>query len=307
MNEIINKNKVNWVYVKLYVGKNIDRLDQLIVKVSRCVEQFEDVDQWFFIRYVDDQGVHLRLRLRSKIRDLEQFKNEIQQVCAPLVNALHELLPSTYYPMVKPEGFEDSAVMGQELFGHKDVQIIFDEYEPEYDKYGGSAGIKAAEVLFQLSSELAKDILADEIQGFYSRKDLVPLLMHECCEVFIPQEKRQEFWKEYAFYWLGGNTPAAEDWREKFIEKWQQLREANVELLTSQLDPRKQSYIDRWRAGLREAAKRYHDIGDIADFSEEVLCFNFAHLMNNRLGIASLEESYMATLLECKVDQAEVA
>lgn len=292
----------DWIYLKLYLGQAIDRMDQLIVRLGQSVPELTGVTRWFYIRYFDETGVHIRLRARPRRGSEEQLKNELSHLCSHLLNTLHELVPGTYYPMVVPAGFDEAMQREGGGLGRisNDVTMVAEQYEPEIDKYGGFIGVTFAEDVFQTSSEVACQILADEAAGLYSRKDLIPLLMSDCVQAFVPEADEEAFWREYSFYWLGGNTPAAGDWRAKFLEKSAELAELKVPVVAdlSSLPSSAREFAARWRTCLDVAAVRYRDRAAVADANNEVLSFNFSHLMNNRLGISSLEEAYMSTLLE---------
>ncbi|MEP7185011.1 MAG: lantibiotic dehydratase C-terminal domain-containing protein [Rhodanobacter sp.] len=301
----------DWIYLKLYLGRAIDRMDQLIVKLGQSVPALTGVTGWFYIRYFDETGVHIRLRARPRREDEELLKNELSHLCANSLNTLHELVAGTYYPMVVPAGFEEAMQRESGGLGNipNDVTMMSDQYEPEIDKYGGPMGIRFAEDVFQTSSEVACRMLADEASGLYSRKDLIPLLMSDCVEAFVADTDEAAFWREYSFYWLGGNTPAAGDWREKFFEKSAELTELGIPVVPdlSLLPSSAREVAARWRNCLDVAVLRYRDMASVVDANHEVLSFNFAHLMNNRLGISSLEEAYMATLLERRASHSLVA
>lgn len=290
----------DWVYVKLYLGQAIDRMDHLIVKLGEAVPRLHNVGAWFYIRYFDEGGIHIRLRARA-VRGAEtQVREDLGRLCSQSLNNLHELLPSSYYPMVVPVGFDEARLAARAGGAHNDTRIVSDQYEPEHDKYGGAVGVRFAEELFEASSDIATAILADETRGLYSRKDLVPRLMTECVQVFRPANEDSGFWREYSYYWLGGNSPAADDWREKFFRKGRELGEQGIAVVAepTALHPAARAHVERWKHALAGAQARYAEMHEVTQASNEVLAFNFAHLMNNRLGIASLEESYMATLLE---------
>lgn len=293
----------HWIYLKLYLGEAIDRMDQLIVQLGQSVPGLDGAAGWFFIRYFDETGVHIRLRVRAQRGQESKLAGELQHRCANALNALHELLPSTYYPMVAPVGIDQAMKRVKAAGAHNDVQVVVDRYEPEVDKFGGVVGVRFAEEVFQVSSELACEILADEAQGRCSRKDLIPTLMSACFDAFMPETDAASFWREYSFYWLGGNSPAAGDWRDKFLRKGIELAEQGVAVVPERtsLAPPICDRVDRWIRTLAIAASRYREMAQAVDASNEVLSFNFAHLMNNRLGIAALEEAYMAALLEQRV------
>jgi thiopeptide-type bacteriocin biosynthesis protein len=291
----------DWVYVKLYLGQAIDRMDHLIVKLGEAVPRLQNVGAWFYIRYFDEDGIHLRLRARA-VRGAEtQVREDLGRLCSQSLNNLHELLPSSYYPMVVPVGFDQARLAARAGGGaHNDTRIVSDQYEPEHDKYGGAVGVRFAEEVFEASSDIATAILADETRGLYSRKDLVPRLMSEAVQAFRPANEDAGFWREYSYYRRGGHTPAADDRREKFLRKGRELDEQGVAVVAepAALHPTARAHVEHWKHALAEAQARYAEMHEVTQASNEVLAFNFAHLMNNRLGITSLEESYMATLLE---------
>lgn len=293
-------NKDEWIYFKLYVGQAIDRMDQLIVRIGETVPRLHGLQSWFYIRYFDDMGVHIRLRARPQPGEKEPLEVQLSQLCANSLNTLHELVPSSYYPMVVPPGMEEAMQRVAEGGGHQDVRIVSDRYEPEVDKYGGPLGVAIAEDVFAVSSDIACRVLAAEEAGQHSRKDLIPLFMSESLRLCMPDADPAAFWREYSFYWLGGNTPAAGDWREKFLAKSAELEEQGVAVVPADdtLDEQAAGWVRSWRDALSSAVARYREMAAVVDANPEVLAFNFAHLMNNRLGIASLEEAYMATLLE---------
>jgi hypothetical protein len=57
-------------------------------------------------------------------------------------------------------------------------------------------------------------------------------------------------------------------------------------------------HLRRYEDALALAVREYQPLLNNGDAKREVLCFNFMHLMNNRLGLSALEEAYMSALLE---------
>lgn len=287
-----------WVYVKLYLGRAVDRMDRLLIELAGQRVLTGQALQWFYIRYVDQGGVHVRLRAKARPGEREQLSRALVDACADLLAELPGYPPGDYNPMVTMPGFEAS--LERITAAHNDVTVVEDRYEPETDKYGARPGTDVAETLFYQSSVIAARILQEEEHGRLSRKDLVPLLMHEACEVFIAPDDRASFWREYSYYWLNGRSPAADDWRATFAEKGEELQRRGVPVVArpQRLDAGAGELFAAWRRALREAAAGYEALKGRVDAGAEVLCFNFVHLMNNRLGLAALEEAYMAALLE---------
>jgi thiopeptide-type bacteriocin biosynthesis protein len=296
-----------WVYVKLYLGRAVDRMDRLLIDLAGERVLHEQAQQWFYLRYVDKGGIHVRVRAKAREGEREALARALVDACADRLADLPTYAPGDYSPMVTMPGFEAS--VERVTAAHNDVTVVEDRYEPETDKYGERPGMDVAETLFHQSSLLAARILRDEERKGLSRKDIVPLLMHEACVAFIEREQHASFWREYSYYWLNGRSPAADDWRGRFADKGQQLDSNGVAVLAreAQLDPGQREVLADWRRALREAATAYQALQGRVSTSAEVLGFNFVHLMNNRLGLAALEEAYIAALLERQCERAPIA
>ncbi|RJE85820.1 thiopeptide-type bacteriocin biosynthesis protein [Paracoccus onubensis] len=301
MTETTPKTDHDWIFLKIYLGEAVDRMDWMIGEVARMVqrEDRQDLAKWFYLRYLDKDGIHIRLRVLPKDQaDADRIRTGLIDGIADRLSRINAQPPSDYAPMVTMPGFEEQ--IEQVTIAHNDVRVLEAVYEPEHDKFGGPEGMPVAETLFWKSSVIAARIIGSEAEGLLSRKSLIPRLMHEVFEAFRPDTDAETFWREYSYYWLGARTPAAEDWRDRFHDKAADLAAEGISPLT----PHGASQQDfaaiaaDWRSALDVAARGYHALEGRAEVNSEVLTFTFAHLMNNRLGIASLEESYMAALLE---------
>lgn len=283
-----------WIYLKLYPGTQMERADRFIPEVCRRMTANEHLERWFFLRYVDEAGFHVRVRGLPRLGHETAARETMHEDCAEVLDHLYEYLPSTYQPMVSPPAHlmpDDTPPADPRL------RLIYDNYMPEWDKFGGEKGVAIAEALFHASSLLAGRILADEARGLYHRKTLAPALMHAANEAF-PTAEHSDYWIQYALYWLGGDSPAARDWLQRFAAKRNELAAAGRSVLPSrdELPSAAIEVLDRWRAELATAAAAYA-AGEATVRGADVLSLNFAHLMMNRLGIAALEESYLAALL----------
>lgn len=287
----------DWVYVKLYLGRAVDRMDRLLVALGAEPVLNERARSWFYIRYVDERGIHVRVRALAREGDRDALGVALVDTCARCLNALPGYPPGEYHPTVAVPGFEAS--VAAVTHAHNDIDVIEDRYAAETDKFGARPAMDIAEQVFDDSSRLAVGILRREDRGELSRKDLVPILMHEVSAAFIAPEARASFWNEYSYYWLNGRSPAAEDWQQKFGAKYDELGQRGIAIVPSDADlaPAVRELVTGWRRDLRAAAEAYAQASGHGDGGPEVLAFNFAHLMNNRLGLASLEEAYMAALL----------
>lgn len=121
-----------WLYLKLHGSARTqddllrDHLPELITLARE-----KGADGWFFIRYTDDSGHHLRLRLHG------DRPHELWGEAAPAVG---ELLHRW-----QREGLLRSHSLAQ--------------YDPECERYGGEATQRLAEQVFQYDSEAAVELL----------------------------------------------------------------------------------------------------------------------------------------------------
>lgn len=286
----------NWIYFKLYVGRASDRLDGFILDLVPRLLAFGELDRWFFLRYVDQGGVHLRLRLQVRSGAAADRVEPARRLCEEALERIPQLAPSHHRPMVMPPGFDPH---GEVPIANAVVYLDRQVYEPELDKFGGKEGMPIAEALFEASSLVAYECLKAEIDGGISRKTLAPCFMALVASAFLPPSESAQFWRSYCLYWLGGSTSAAEDWRDRFLRKSGELEADGTPVIMpeSTMSPEAKRLLKEWQGALQVAAEGYRAlVGDAP--SAEVLAFNFAHLMNNRIGLLSLEEAYLAALLE---------
>ncbi|MDC4556360.1 thiopeptide-type bacteriocin biosynthesis protein [Acinetobacter baumannii] len=284
-----------WTYFKLYVGDRYDALDWIITDViGDALNKVGDLP-WFYLRYIDEKGTHLRFRVKLP----QEQKNLDKQLYACLHDNLSAIgiLPfNQYTPLI--------SVVGQNnTFDDRNVDLgIFCEksiYEPELEKYGGEKGIVIAEKLFHKSSEIAREILIQEKTFSLNRKDFVLLLFICGLDVFLKKQNIQPFLERYATFWLSGN-PAIGSLKMVFSEQAYELLDTGANIIPEILnfELKNQELIKDWYSALKEAREAYSlNANNYSSDMAERLAFHFIHLMNNRLGFNSLEESYLATLL----------
>lgn len=119
-----------WLFAKIYASPSqVDRL--LIEDIQPCVQEVlasGDADGWFFIRYADPQW-HLRLRVHGNPETLSA------RLLPRLCQRLHQQQARVW-------------------------RVQLDTYEREMERYGGLTGVRIAERLFQLDSELVLELLS---------------------------------------------------------------------------------------------------------------------------------------------------
>lgn len=298
MNSISKQHSEKWIYFNLYFGKATDKMEHAITELTSLVRAEQDFQKWFFLRYLDDSGIHVRIRaLPKNPSDYENCKQKLSVLNNKVLLTLNELNTTTYNPMITVGDATSSEALLH--LSKRDVASVESQYEPEFEKFGGELALNFAESLFHVSSELAADILINEARNIESRKTIAPYLMKACFDVFQPA-KEDAFWNHYSKFWLGGDSPVAQDWREKFIDKADQLADVGASIIGSEstLAMESQNIIQQWKDALLLCKENYDKAAHKHSGSNDVLCFNFSHLTMNRLGITSMEEAYLATLLE---------
>jgi hypothetical protein len=155
-----------WIYLKLYLGHAVDKIDGLILETLPKILALERFERWFFLRYIDEKGVHLRLRFKVPAGNAVRLAPAIRTLCEKGLEEMTRWPPADYRPMVLPVGFDAQRSPSPDAT----VGVVVDAYEPELDKFGGARGMPIAEEIFEGSSRIALEILGEEARGQYSRR-----------------------------------------------------------------------------------------------------------------------------------------
>lgn len=280
-----------WLYFKIYPACS-DQMDDALRKiVGPAVALARDRDElrrWFFIRYVDQRGWHIRLRLLAPGRRHNELREKIGQL-------IDQVLPSLAHEQPRyllPERYAPGAQGGQ-------MGYALARYEPEYEKYGGTVGIRLAEQFFEASSELVLQVIkGQEPDEGYRRLLSLCLMELMASAICSMSQEPQVFWKHYLWYWSGQDRPGAAEIRATFTRAAlarrtfldRRLREFH-ELPLNRL------LLNRYQVAAISLAEQLARAGALVDSSASSLCLDYVHMTNNRLGIAPLEEGYLAALL----------
>lgn len=283
-----------WWYACLYTG-GTDGADDVIAGVLPPLladVRMGGAHRWFFIRYFDDTGPHLRLRIFGPDRALNRLVRSYMELGAHL-----ELIAATG----RGPGVE--LIPGPALPGQlrDPVGVSPAIYVPEIDKYGGMLGVELAEAFFTFSSELALWAVSDHPKGG-SRDALAVLLLSDSVHALIngPSASRwwqrarlsaKRFWQIHASWWTGsihGNLT--------FHQATERRAAATSDHLQTRLrsvakDPTVAAWRGRWSraidAYLEDA--RIHDVQRTAQH----LIFHHNHMLMNRLGYLPREEALL--------------
>lgn len=143
----------DWLYLRLYPrGEDLDGL--LPVVRDWLVETGLGARPWFFMRYVDMRGQHLRLRVQGDSAEVDAWMGLLPELASRVRRA-----PSGRVERVTNDPYlpRPGQVPG--------VRVSL--YSPELQKYGGHVGVRLAERHFQYSSEwfMAHELWRQELKG----------------------------------------------------------------------------------------------------------------------------------------------
>lgn len=259
-----------WIYLKIVhsPGSRGELTDALLLN---CVgpawgelRARSVVDGWFFLRYLDTDGFHLRLRLRPT-GDVQIA--DVRAAVARWTNS---------HP--------------------RPVQLLGATYEPEISKYGGADGVSTAEEQFGVSSEFALVCLERTADRWGARLMLAAHAMRWIVAAFLENEAAQRAAiAGYAAYWRTVNTQSDHPATD-LDETWRRLRGSEHELFEE--FGLETAYLD-WQSGTRAAVgrlMRLHADGMLT-VDPMTVGLNLAHTFHNRLGLSISSEPAIAHLL----------
>ena len=250
------------MFAKLYTSASTaDRLlSQVIGPVSKALLSKRLIDRWFFIRYADPDE-HLRWRLHAAGKThAATIQRRIERVVAKALG--------------------DGLVR----------RLVFDTYEREIERYGGEAGIDAAERYFWADSEAIVRLL-DPVSGIGS-SDLrwqaaiagIDTLLSDLgfdldAKLRLMQKLREIFGREFR-----ADAPFA----RQLAAKYRAVRPGLQRLLDSEPSDASTGWLDAFadrstRAQEALAALHAAEHSESLDVPIAVLAESYVHMHLNRL------------------------
>lgn len=179
-----------WWYVRVYPGRPdlMDEAARIFVPWLAESADCYGASAWFFMRYVDLTGQHLRLRLR---------------VAPDAADELHSRLPKLQDLVRGLDGTRTDSrlVASAEMATPEGVpRACAGFYAPELRKYGGPTGVRTAERLFTASSRwyLTAGIAASDLRT--DRAALAVRLLRTVVAAAVPDQEA-EFWAAHRKQW----------------------------------------------------------------------------------------------------------
>jgi thiopeptide-type bacteriocin biosynthesis protein len=331
----------DWIAVHIFYASSIDPL--LVECVTPLVARLRDerlIDGYFFIRYWQE-GTHVRLRVRpadpahaTRVRQLLEYAiGDFLRRRPALYDLDHTGMAHVWKDMYLREYTEEQWVAqygedGEMPFRPNNSFAYFD-YEPEYGRYGGPAGMALAEWHFERSSDLALHLVATT--NVHVRPILLGLgcqVSAAMCYVFLSDDDRvMTFLDRYRSFWEGSYTDGNNDgWHRKYDRSYERMRIPLRERLRRVRAVARGETVDeatpwerQWIEHCRELRSRLLALAESGQLASEqvptgdpfatlqVLLSAYVHMTSNRLGVGILDESYLAYVMSRAVGELREA
>ncbi|WP_214326803.1 lantibiotic dehydratase C-terminal domain-containing protein [Nonomuraea sediminis] len=198
---------MDWWYVRAYPGGSdlMDPATRVLVPWLRDQAAREGAGRWFFIRYWDLSGYHLRLRLSCPPDGVDRLHERVPEV----ERLLGGLRAEPYEALVRGE-FPGT------LPSHRRARPCL--YAPELGKYGGTAGVALAEELFTRGSAWYLDAGVAGLERARARAGLALAYMRGLVSAALPDPAA--FWAAHRRQWgwqLRMAVPGQEELRERVV------------------------------------------------------------------------------------------
>jgi len=163
--QIAREIEKQWMYFKVYIGPgSVDKFLREAYSKIRNVAVENNCEKAFFIRYADPDW-HIRLRI--KLTETSSYQKILEKVS--------EII----------EPYRDSGIISK---------VLMDEYQPEFQRYGGTELTSLAESLFDIDSyicALGLHILSTSGHGLSKNKAYLALHMNlQLAASFVPEADR---------------------------------------------------------------------------------------------------------------------
>ena len=285
--------KPEWWFVRLYTGgfAGADTMTSELIPPLVAHARELGIHRWFYMRYMDPSGPHIRLRVKGTRDVLDVMESGYRALVTDLETALAQKEHS--HPFVMP--VDEQNYLGTASIGGSGAL-----YEPEYTKYGGIHGVDLAEQLFEFSSDLGV-WATGRFDKTPDRAGLAALLLFDAVHSGLdaarftsvpPGADWQGYWDQHLKWWtgdFGANAPRV----RKTIQSSVETRMPDVRCQLDRLAA--MPSVTGWRRNWRAAVHRYvvRAMTEGIDLTPMHLIFHQGHMMTNRLGFLPREEALL--------------
>jgi thiopeptide-type bacteriocin biosynthesis protein len=257
-----------WLFVKLYGPRNLeeDLISGSMLTFANNVVASGLADSWFYVRY-SDPDPHLRLR----------FHGQPERLTSQLFGQVCEWARS---------------LMADELC----IKYVFDTYEQEIERFGGSDGMAAAEALFAADSRFSAELirLSRANHWPHDRTALVAVSIDQLLGGLGLDEADR-------LRWYRDQTTAGPDTGAEYRQRKNVLRSLLGRPISEDLGAdRLVRVFETAQTALIPIGQRFRELARRGDLKQslDTLCSSFVHLHVNRLaGVDALPEQRILGLL----------
>lgn len=238
-----------------------------------------DASAWFFIRYFDMTGQHLRLRLHCDADDVDR----LYERSAELNDMVRDIRTADVGQRLVP---------GAAALGRPGVQRVRATlYSPELQKYGGEEGVRLAERLFTASTRWYVEQDVGALNQVGARAALAVRFLRQAVTVAMPG-REAEFWAAHRRHW-GWHLRSAVPTQQGFQKLLTSTRIAITRTDNDIGDPvgRIDDHVAEVVATLNAA-----DAAGVV-VSRMTLLLNYLHMDMNRWGFLPSEECLLGLLV----------
>lgn len=279
-----------WIHFNIYTGQ-LEKMDRVIetqlLPLVNQLSKYIEVKKWFFIRYIDQNGPHLRFRVKVLKKDWKkaiEFVNDKKPSIISYIKNLSHVKTRRLIPLKRKSPFMQTYV---------DVKLGL--YDPEVKKYGGVEGMKYGESLFYISSKIVGEYISSINEQKIDRFELALVFMQELIEVAgLSLRDAHQFMSRYLMYWSG--NPAKQNLASEFLAQASHKKEYVNQVLKNGESHVKNDYFHLYRDTFKELIELV-DHSEVIQQTKLNVLFHYLHMMNNRLGVWPIEEAYLSALL----------
>ncbi|MDD9375795.1 thiopeptide-type bacteriocin biosynthesis protein [Streptomyces sp. ZAF1911] len=268
-----------WLYARLHhtTHGEADRLLAGVVSDWVSAARAAGVRRWFFIRYADPSGPHLRLRFQGSPEVLDACYAAGRELWAAAVQE----------PPAATGSVERLHPLAERLMPSKGRRrLSFGLYGREHHYYGDPAAVRIAEELFELSSEFALAAIGEGPDRTRLAR-LATGVMDSCLAEALGPRQRDRFRQAHWRYWTGPPLTAdAVRLAEAAVSRWRPALAAAPEPDRS-LGPAAANLGRALADGVARAVR-----ADPSAVAARVLLMQ-VHMTFNRLGFLPLEEAVL--------------
>lgn len=181
----------DWWYVRAYPGHPdlMDEASRTLLPWLRDLAIRENAPKWFFARYWDMAGHHLRLRIQCSADGADRIHAQADELTTLIASLGNPAEPDRIVPGSVPQG----------LPAAKRIRTCL--YAPELAKYGGARGVAIAEELFTASTAWYVDNNLAELSPLFDRAALAAHYMSSLVRTALPGEQQKQFWTAHRHQW----------------------------------------------------------------------------------------------------------